>query len=295
MTIDGAYQNITRTATVEQKATINPCLKKLIDVIPICQRVFPFDSMPAVSDLEKCLAYFPGEKMRVSDPVGKKLEKGDGLYEAIKEKRIISNIVPKDIFGFPFRSISIPVFDEENKELVIGAIGFAYSLEMQFALQEMAQNISSSTEELNAVAEEFAANASDLAEKMSTLSNSGVSMMENLQKTDDILEFIESLSDRTKLLGLNALIEAARAGEHGRSFSVVAQEIQKMSDSSAHSVKTIKDMLDNMQKDIKVVINLIKESKEISVQQSAGSIEISKSLESLSKITETLSGISLEL
>jgi hypothetical protein len=274
---------------------INPALSKLITVIPLFQKVFPFDTMPAVADTEKFIAYFPGKQMVMADPTGNPIKKGDGLFEAVHEKKIISSIVPKDIFGFPFRNISIPLYDEQDKEMLVGALGFAYSLETQFSLQEMAQTLSSSTEELNAVAEEFAATASGLADKMTTLSYSSSSMFENLKKTDDILVFIDDLADRTKLLGLNALIEAARAGEHGRSFGVVAQEIQKMSENSTNSVKTIKELLKKIQQEVKIVTNLMSETREISSQQSTGSIEISKSLESISKITENLSEISSKL
>jgi hypothetical protein len=274
---------------------LNPVLKKIIAIMPTFQKVFPFDCMPAVADIEKFVAYFPGKQMIMADPTGRPIKNGDGLFEAINEKKIISNIVPKDIFGFPFRNISVPIYDEQDKELLVGALGFAYSLETQFTLQEMAQTLSSSTEELNAVAEEFAATASGLADKMATLSNSSASMFENLKKTDDILVFIDDLSDRTKLLGLNALIEAARAGEHGRSFGVVAQEIQKMSENSTNSVKVIKDLLKKIQHEVTIITNLMNETKEISSQQSIGSIEISKSLESLAKITENLSEISFKL
>jgi hypothetical protein len=290
--------NSNTTATAQEQPIvpeINPALKKLITVIPVFQKLFPFDSMPAVSDTEKFVAYFPGKQMIMADPTGNPIKKGDGLFEAINEKTIISSIIPKEIFGFPFRNISIPIYDEQDKETLAGALGFAYSLETQSTLQEMAQTLSSSTEELNAVAEEFAATASGLADKMATLAFSASSMFENLKKTDDILLFIDDLADRTKLLGLNALIEAARAGEYGRSFGVVAQEIQKMSDNSANSVKTIKELLKKLQQEVTIVTNLMKETREISSQQSIGSIEISKSLESISKITENLSEISFKL
>ena len=66
-------------------AEINETLQKITSVLPIFQNIFPFDSMPAVSDLEKFVAYFPGEKMVMKDPTGNPIEKGDGLFEAVHE------------------------------------------------------------------------------------------------------------------------------------------------------------------------------------------------------------------
>ena len=40
---------------------------------------------------------------------------------------------------------------------------------------------------------------------------------------------IQAMTERTKLLSLNARIEAARAGEHGAGFAVVAQEVGEVS------------------------------------------------------------------
>jgi len=67
-----------------------------------------------------------------------------------------------------------------------------------------------------------------------------------------ILRFVSEVAANSNLLGLNAAIEAARAGEHGRGFAVVAEEIRKMADNSASSVKEIREILRNIQKDPRI-------------------------------------------
>ncbi|HTJ27088.1 MAG TPA: methyl-accepting chemotaxis protein [Candidatus Limnocylindria bacterium] len=56
------------------------------------------------------------------------------------------------------------------------------------------------------------------------------------------VDVIEDISERSKLLALNAGIEAARAGEHGRGFGVIAQELHRLATGSkvaSDEVKTL--------------------------------------------------------
>jgi methyl-accepting chemotaxis protein len=69
------------------------------------------------------------------------------------------------------------------------------------------------------------------------------SIIEHLEQQSDSIEksfeVVSSIADQINLLSLNASIEAARAGEFGRGFSVVAQEVGKLSELSNASVQEI--------------------------------------------------------
>ena len=73
--------------------------------------------------------------------------------------------------------------------------------------------------------------------------NSILQIEENTSKVNDFLAFINDISDKTTLLSLNASIEAARAGTAGRGFAVVAEEVSKLADKTAESVKVINQLM----------------------------------------------------
>lgn len=72
-----------------------------------------------------------------------------------------------------------------------------------------------------------------------TSSKSIEQILVNTAEINKISDEIQYISDQTNLLALNAAIEAARAGEHGRGFSVVAEEVRKLSDRTSVASNSI--------------------------------------------------------
>ena len=78
------------------------------------------------------------------------------------------------------------------------------------------------------------------------LAQSAMQSNQFIEKTDEMTKAVNKITQQIKILGLNANIEAARAGEHGRGFSVVATEVQKMSDSTSEFASQISDLLNSL-------------------------------------------------
>ena len=75
------------------------------------------------------------------------------------------------------------------------------------------------------------------------LSNTINELEKDSQSIQGILSIINQISSQTNLLALNAAIEASRVGEHGKGFSVIAEEIRKLSDESRESTEKIEDIV----------------------------------------------------
>jgi methyl-accepting chemotaxis protein len=71
------------------------------------------------------------------------------------------------------------------------------------------------------------------------------------QQIGSVLDIVSELAEQTNILAINATIEAAGAGDAGKRFTVVADEIRKLSDRVAGSTKEIRGLID----DVRAAVN----------------------------------------
>ena len=126
-------------------------------------------------------------------------------------------------------------------------------------------------------------------EKMRTVfervEQAGGKVFELESKTRDvyqITEIITSVAHRTNLLSLNASIEAARAGEAGRGFSVVADEIRKLSENVGRSADEISKLIHEIQSDTGEVADEMRQSSQVIGEGREDVNTIAASLEQIS-------------
>ncbi|MDI7249463.1 MAG: sugar diacid recognition domain-containing protein [Bacillota bacterium] len=196
---------------------------------------------------------------------------------------------PVEVDGRRVCTVGIRGDPERVKPLArVAARMMAVEVEMARQAQALREDILGQVREVVAAAQQITAGARNLEGLGSGLTDQARATGEHLARTNRVLEFIRTVAVRTKLLGLNALIEAARAGEHGRGFAVVAEEIRKLADHSAESVKEILDVLDSMTRAVEEMTARIAEVAVIAAQQSGATDEIARRMRTLEEAMEKL-------
>ncbi|MCE7790954.1 methyl-accepting chemotaxis protein [Salipaludibacillus sp. CUR1] len=82
----------------------------------------------------------------------------------------------------------------------------------------------------------------------------------SFEKIETFTGIISNISEQTNLLALNASIEAARAGEHGRGFTVVAEEVRKLSSETSAASKQISEVIAAGKKDLVKTVTTTQEN-----------------------------------
>lgn len=111
---------------------------------------------------------------------------------------------------------------------------------------------------------------------------------ERTQEISQIIDVINNLSERTTVLALNASMQATAAGEAGRGFSMIAEEIQRLAESSRDSTSQISSLVRNIQQEANTTIATMDHTIEEVVNGSMLAEEAAKQMEATLDATNHL-------
>lgn len=264
----------------------NKIFDSLNDSLKYIDILFGHDITIYITDTEKILKIIYSDKLSLKSREGDPRPKVGAPAKALKTGKPVVEVMPKELYGVPFRSYSIPIKDNDNN--VIGLLLAAQSLENMDKVLTLSENVSSSLKQMSLASGDISEEIQKIINSNSDTSNALNKANKNTKDTNEILKFIQSISSHTNLLGLNAAIEASRAGENGRGFNVVAQEIRKLSKSSSESVKKIDSVLQEVSSSMGLVTDSINKSNSNFEAVSSAIEEITSSIQELSSTAQIL-------
>ena len=262
---------------------MNETLAKYIEIVPVIKDALGMDIMMSVTDGYEFLAYWRGDKMVADIHIGDKLNHDDPMWTSFTTGKKLEMVCPADVYGFEFRAITIAI---KEKNEIVGTMGIAISMENESFTKEASESL------LNSIAfvrDEMKSidNDNDVIKKSAEdLREITERIKKNIEDVQNFAREIQSISNNTNMLSLNASIEAARSGEMGRGFAVVAEEMRHLANNTKESSGKILDILSRFNEDIEQM-NKNLESQEHSQQEEADlSRQLFEEVEKIQQLTQ---------
>lgn len=276
---------------VQAMTNHHPLLQKYLDILPVFHTALPDVGM-GVTDTKKWLHYFPGRKIDIGARTGTNINPQEPLANCIRQNIFVEEEVPSQFFGIPFTGIAAPLVHNGQ---VVGALAIQLQKQNEKQLRAISDQILQSLDEANDRVESITDNSEGLTKISDKLLTQSTRAIEEVKNTDEVLSFIKRVADQTNLLGLNAAIEAARAGDKGLGFSVVADEIRKLSHETVASTEKIRQTLTNIQNSVNDITASIQEVVAVGHEQVGSTEEISKIFTKIETMNKELNKYASEL
>lgn len=274
------------------KITDNSVMEAFYNMIPFFKYFIGEEVGFTMSNTENFLLVKNTDELRINFKAGDKIPKGSAADVCLARKEVINIVVPKEVFGFPVKTIAVPVFEDNE---IAGTMVMSFSVDKMEKLTALSNSVSEALTAINENIKEMTTIFHQINETNENIEQSIESTKVSYKKTDDIFNFVSNVTKKTNLLGLNASIEAARAGESGLGFAVVANQITSLSDSTKQSLSQINSVLSTIQTSITDIYDRFQSSNTLLENQIKGLHSIELSIDTITNNVNVLNQIAKEL
>lgn len=239
-------------------------------------------------NLNNLIVKFRGLVAQIMTMIDKTINYTNDLNEDAENVKRYSKETTSVINDISKRMEEQMVFIKSAKDYSVDVISSAENI------ADRSEAISKMTHDNQKTINDSYKNFEDLIFKMNESAKASMETIYKIRKLGEktstiqsIVDQVSEISEETNLLALNASIEAARAGESGKGFSVVAEEVKVLAESSSEQAKEIQSIVDGIKNEIDTISSRVEyETKSINEY-----IEVSKiAKEYLNKMHEDTKG-----
>lgn len=270
----------------------NQTLLSFYNMIPYFEKFMQCDLGFTISNTE-CFLYaeysesFKEETKDLSrmPKKGDKIPPNSAADVCLRKKDTVYVDVPEAVFGIPVKTVAVPVWVDGKIE---GTMVMAMNIKRQKEMYDLANNLFRALSQISVSAANMTARFEEINATNIGIERFADETNQRAKKTDEILSFVNGITHKTNLLGINASIESARVGEIGRGFGVVAQEISKLSLSTKQSVDEINRVIQEIQNNINEIEAKFNDSNQLMEIQIKELVDISENIQDLHKVATRL-------
>jgi len=164
---------------------------------------------------------------------------------------------------------------DQSTRVAASAEGVQSVMQAVGRLSREVQGAQAQTEDLNRAVQQGEEGLRSLVDTVKAVSDRST----DLEKVNKL---IAAVAARTNLLAMNAAIEAAHAGDAGRGFSVVAEEIRTLAESTADHTR-------NSRQSLSAILTLIQSALEAAREAGGSFAHVRETAEGVSRVTSGVS------